>query len=215
MKNTLKTLYHKYNKNYQEENLLKKELLYFSDCEKILDVGCGVGEFVNIDSKRIMGLDHNKKSIAICKRNKLSAVVGEVTKMPFKDKSFDGVHCAHVIEHLLPAEAYIMLGEIGRILKKNGIFVLSTPILWEGFYSDFTHIKPYYPDSIRRYLCANGEQKNFDDFPFVFKEIDFYWRYSLLSLKSRVGYLLANYLYQFGLHSFRKDAYTLVLQKIC
>lgn len=214
MKNILKSFYRKYNKNYQAEFLNKKEFNYFKNCKKILDIGCGSGEFLLLDPKKIIGVDQNKKSITLCKEKKLQALVGDVTKLPFPDDLFDGVHCAHVIEHLFPKEAYSMLKEAGRVLKKRGIFLLSTPILWDGFYNDFTHLKPYNPTSIRRYLSQNGEQKTMDDFSYSFREIGFYWRYQSLPLGGKIGYLTANYIYQFGASSFKKDGYTIIFQKI-
>lgn len=214
MKNILKNFYRKFSKNYQLEYLLKRELAYFKKAKKILDLGCGEGEFINLDPKRIIGVDSNRKSILSCKSKKLRVVVGKATKLPFKNNSFDGVHCAHVIEHLYPKDAYKMLSEIGRVLKKNGIFVLSTPILWEGFYNDFTHIKPYNPKSIIRYLVHSGEQKSLADVDSKFKVINLYWRFRPLPYLGKIGYLFSNYLYQYGVHSFRKDAYTLVLHKI-
>lgn len=214
MRNILKRYYQKFNKNYQANYLNKREFKYFQSCRKILDVGCGIGEFVLQDKKRIIGLDHNKDSLKLCKKKNLNVVYGEVTKLPFKDNSFDGVHCAHVIEHLFPKEAYLMLAETGRVLKKNGIFVISTPLLWSGFYHDFTHIKPYTPESLIRYLCIEGEQKNFDNIKAKFKKEDLYWRYRPLPLPGRLGKLFANFLYQHSIHTLQKDAYTLVLKKI-
>lgn len=214
MINILKNFYRKFNKNYQASFLNKKELFYFSNCKKILDIGCGTGDFIALDPKRIIGVDHNKKSLKVCKGRNLSVVYGKVTKLPFKSDLFDGVHAAHVIEHLFPRDAYKMLAEVGRVLKKGGIFVLSTPLLSEGFYNDFTHVKPYNPESIIRYLVHSGEQKSLADINAKFKVINLYWRFRPLPLPGSIGYLLSNYLYQYGLYSFKKDAYTLVLRKI-
>lgn len=204
----------KLRKNHQAEFLGKKELAYFANCQRVLDIGCGIGGFVKLDPKKIIGLDQNKKSLAICKKKRLEVVWGKITKLPFSARSFDGVHCSHVIEHLPPKEAYKMLKEIARVLKKRGFFVLATPILWSGFYNDFTHIKPYYPKSIMRYLGVEGEQKTLPDIKARFKKVDFYWRFRCLPLPGKLGYFLANFLYQFGLHSIQKDGYTLILEKL-
>lgn len=214
MTSILKNFYRKFNKNYQLEYLFKKELSYFSLSGKILDLGCGEGEFIILDPKRIIGLDSNKKSIEICKKKKLRVIFASATRLPFKKNSFDGVHCSHLIEHLYPSDAHRMLSEVARVLKKNGIFVLSTPVFWEGFYNDFTHIKPYNPESIIRYLCENGRQKTFSDINSKFQKVDLYFRYGTFPFFGKFGYLLSNYLYQYGFHSFKKDAYTLVLCKI-
>lgn len=214
MKAILKNFYHKLDKNYQIESLFKRELSYFKGAKRILDLGCGEGIFLTFGKKRIIGVDSNKKNILLCRKKKLNALFASVTNLPFDKESFDGVHCSHLIEHLVPQDAHRMLSEVSRVLKKNGIFVLSTPILWKGFYNDFTHIKPYNPESIIRYLVCNGQDKSLPDIKGEFKKIDFYWRFRLLPLPGKIGYLLANYLYQFGFRSLQKDAYTLVLKKI-
>lgn len=212
MKSISRDFYRRFNKNYQQEHLFKREFSYFDRKGMILDLGCGGGEFINLDPKRIVGIDSNKKSILICKKKRFKAVFGSVTRLPFKKDSFNGVHCSHLIEHLYPKEAHKMLSEVSRVLKKNGIFVLSTPIFWEGFYNDFTHIKPYNPESILRYLVHNGQERTLQDVG-KFEKIDLYWRFKPISLPGQIGYLLSNYLYQFGFYSWKKDAYTMVLRK--
>lgn len=214
MRNILRNFYYKFNKNYQSEFLLKRELAYFKNAKKILDLGCGEGEFIGLDRKRIIGVDSNKKSVLLCKKKKLKAVFGLATKIPFENDFFDAVHCSHLIEHLFPHDAHKMLSEVTRILKRNGIFVLSTPILWEGFYNDFTHIKPYNPQSIIRYLVSNGRDKTLTEIRGRFRKVDLFWRFRPINLPGKFGYLIGNFLYQFGFHSLTRDAYTLVLKKI-
>lgn len=213
MKDILRNYYRKFNKNYQAEFLLKKEFEYFTSCKRILDVGCGTGDFISIEPTRVVGVDSNSQSVKFCKKNGFDAIHGNAIKLPFKKNSFDGVHASHLIEHLYPKDAYKMLLEVSRVLEKGGIFVLSTPILWKGFYNDFTHARPYPPESILRYLVDQGEQKTFGNFPSRFEKIDLYWRFRPIKLFGKVGHLLSSLLYQFGIHSLTKDAYTLVLRK--
>ena len=214
MKNILKNFYCRFNKNYKSEYLLKKEFSYFVSAKRVLDLGCGEGDFVGLDKERIIGVDNNKNSIAICKNKNLRVFYGQATRIPFEKDYFDGVHCSHLIEHLFPKDAHKMLSEVSRILKKGGVFTISTPILWEGFYNDFTHVKPYNPESILRYLLKRGQEKTFSNIKGQFKQVDFYWRYRSFNLLGKMGNLITNYLYQFGFHTATKDAYTLVLKKI-
>lgn len=214
MKNILKNFYHNINKNFQFEFLQKKEFSYFSNCKKILDIGCGVGNFLALSPKRIYGIDINRKSVASAVRKGLMAKYGKATSLQFDNLSFDGIHCSHVIEHLFPEDAYKLLAEVSRVLSKGGIFVISTPTLWNGFYNDFTHIKPYNPKSIERYLCEEGHEKTYAGMPYKYKKMDFYWRYETFPLPGRIGKLISNYIYKFHIHSFKKNAYTLVLKKI-
>jgi SAM-dependent methyltransferase len=213
MKNILKRSYHKFNKNYQEAYLLQKEFQYFAKCNSVLDIGCGEGEFLQLDPEKVTGIDSNKASIAMCKRKGLQATFARAEKLPFPNDSFDGVHCAHVIEHLYPENAFHLLQEVDRVLKKNGVFVLSTPLLWKGFYNDFTHVKPYNPQSILRYMSNEGREKTLGNIRGRYQQFDLYWRYDILPIPGRIGYLMANYLYQYKLHLPSRNAYTLVLKK--
>jgi len=62
-------------------------------------------------------------------------VVCNIEKMTFKNSSFDGVLCSQVLEHVPhPQKA---LKEINRILKKNGIAIITVPML------GYIHNAPY------------------------------------------------------------------------
>ena len=40
-----------------------------------------------------------------------------------------------------------------RCLKNNGYIIISTPLLWYGFYDDLSHVKPYNPEVLLKYFC--------------------------------------------------------------
>lgn len=200
--------------NYQNDYLLKRELSLFENCNNILDIGCGDGQFIALSPKRISGIDNNRDTVKDCVKRGLRVMRGNAIKLPYKDNSFDGVHCAHLIEHFRPNDAYKMLKEVGRVLKKDGIFVLSTPLLWAGFFEDFTHIKPYYPNAILRYLVHEASQPTMDTYPYRFEQIVLYYRFRPLWLPTKIGRLLSNRLYTFHIHTPFRDAYTLALRKL-
>ncbi|MDP2794196.1 MAG: methyltransferase domain-containing protein [Sulfurisoma sp.] len=57
-------------------------------------------------------------------------VVGSMTDMSaVATASMDGVYSSHNIEHLLPHEVPVALSEIFRVLREDGIFVLTCPDL--------------------------------------------------------------------------------------
>lgn len=91
---------------------------------KFLDAGCGEGvivEDLNGSGVNIIGLDMNYHS-KLVKR-------GDITKMPFKNNSFDVILCLDVLEHLDYITQKRALLEINRVLKKGGIAIFSIPNL--------------------------------------------------------------------------------------
>lgn len=95
---------------------------------KILDIGCGEGRFLEcLDDARFekYGLETNSEGAEACRRKKIDIFNGGLSAANFADGFFDVITLWHVVEHLDdPAET---LTDIRRILKADGIFVLSTP----------------------------------------------------------------------------------------
>ncbi len=50
------------------------------------------------------------------------------------------VHCLHMLEYFLPEDIHQILSEMDRVVDDNGTLVIKTPLMWDGFYSDLTHI---------------------------------------------------------------------------
>lgn len=98
--------------------------------KKILEVGCGVGGIVsklNPAENELVGVDISSFALNVARKKypQITFVRGNAEQLPFEKESFDIVLFPNVIEHLLlPQEA---LKEIYRILKKGGVFVISTP----------------------------------------------------------------------------------------
>ena len=49
--------------------------------------------------------------------------------LPYPDASFAAVHGSHVLEHLTPAEAEALLGEVRRVLRPGGVIRIAVPDL--------------------------------------------------------------------------------------
>ncbi len=205
----------------QKKQYDKIALSYMLECNKILDVGCGTGRFMLNYPSRIKGVDHNKESVETCLKKGYDVIRADVTKLPFEDNSFDGVHCSHVIEHLQPNEAYKLLSELVRVLKKNGVLVIRTPMLYPGFYDDFTHIKPYHPKALLHYLTTyeKSEQTTLTPIKGKFKVLKLKYRkaplfLSILDTPLFFIFPLFNLLYRFGISSLKKTGYMLILKKL-
>lgn len=215
---------------YQFFDIRKREYrqLYkkFRTCKKVLDIACGIGDFCT-NGSNIIGIDHNRKSLEKAKKRGCKVIFGDVLKLPFKANNFDGIFCAHLIEHFDPAGARKLLIEMNRVLKKGGILLLQTPLIHKGFYNDFTHEKVYAPEAIMHYF-SNTTQINHEKIG-NYKVISLTYRYSeiytpfiepirlpnglhrdcLIILK-----LLSLLCYYFGIKNYLSvNGYTLILQK--
>ncbi|MGB9637356.1 MAG: class I SAM-dependent methyltransferase, partial [Microgenomates group bacterium] len=98
---------------------------------KILDLGCGTGygsNFLLKEGFRVVGIDINKEAISFASKHYPQSarfLVCDVCRLPFDDLEFDAVCSFEVIEHIEDDKK--MLSEVVRVLKKGGIFIMSTP----------------------------------------------------------------------------------------
>lgn len=130
----------------------------FKDCQKILDVGCGLCEFLKFNpySKDVVGVDFIMEIVLEHQKNGFPVKFGDLNKkLPYKKNSFDGIILSHVLEHLDdPTNALI---EIKRLLKENGKLVIIVPnYSFKKFYSDYTHKRPYPKIALFRLLEAHN-----------------------------------------------------------
>jgi ubiquinone/menaquinone biosynthesis C-methylase UbiE len=167
----------------------------FLDLSKqTLDVGCGTGTFLELSPENIVGLDINPENIEFCKSKGLNAFEGSALKLPFEDRSFSGVHCSHLLQILTPAEVVVLMKELSRVLKRDGILVISTLNSFRNFYRHPENIRPYPPDSIRRlFQKQKGAQSPmFPQMPEMIEE-DIWFRHpSLIEFKCEKTKSLSN-----------------------
>lgn len=100
----------------------------------VLDAACGEGYGSNLlarDAAEVYGIDISEESI-IHARNKyenkrIKFQVASVCELPFASDTFDVIVSFETLEHVDEVSQMKFLQEIRRVLKKDGILVISTP----------------------------------------------------------------------------------------
>ncbi len=98
----------------------------------VLDIASGSGygsAFLGESAKRVYGVDVDKDAIAYAKKNYASTnvefILGDGTKIPLEDNAVDIVVSFETIEHIEDYETFMR--EVKRVLKDDGLLILSTP----------------------------------------------------------------------------------------
>ena len=101
----------------------------------VLDAACGTGYGSNMlakTAKKVCGIDISNEAIAYAKENfgstqNVEYQIGNITQIPYPDNTFDVVVSFETIEHINEELQHLFIKEIRRVLKKNGILIMSTP----------------------------------------------------------------------------------------
>jgi SAM-dependent methyltransferase len=125
----------------------------FAPGESVLDLGCGTGTFLSLLKKRQAhgtGVDSFPEAVAVCRERGLEVIDSDLFAfLSTTDRTFDGVFCCQIIEHLQPQDAIRFVREIFRILRPGGRCIIITPdfrdieVAMEMFWLDVTHVRPY------------------------------------------------------------------------
>lgn len=138
-------------------------------CGKIvLDIASGEGYGSKILAKhaeKVIGIDISIETVNFArnkyKNKNIEFAVGSCSAIPIKDNSVDIVVSFETIEHHSDHE--IMMHEVKRILKPNGILIISSPDKYEYSekpkYKNEFHVKELYRDQFK--LLIETHFKNF------------------------------------------------------
>jgi len=114
------------------ENLvsLAQELIqHVGKLGSVVDIGCGTGRdmtWFESQGVTVTGIDLSIGMLAYAKENVHGNLINmNMRNLGFCDTSFDGVWCCASLLHLPKSEAMYALQEIRRILKPNGMLILS------------------------------------------------------------------------------------------
>jgi SAM-dependent methyltransferase len=133
------------NPNYLQRKIeiLLREFGIELSHKKMLDFGCGAGAstmiFLRCAATDVTGVEVDETLLDIAKSRlndffqsgyrlvKIEYIDGQYC-MPFSDGEFDIVWAQAIVEHILPDQRKFVLGELMRVLRKDGLLIiLGTP----------------------------------------------------------------------------------------
>lgn len=141
-------------------------------CENkiVLDIASGEGYGSNILSdyaKQVIGVDIDKDVVDLANqkygKNNLIFKTGKADQIPIVTNSIDVVVSFETLEH--HDRHYEMMVEIKRVLKKDGVLIISTPE--KRYYSDEPnyknpyHVKELYYDQFRTLIDSHFKNTNY------------------------------------------------------
>ncbi len=147
------------NPNDQRQNQ-SLYLPFFKGCRRVVDVGCGDGDFVELLREQgvdAFGVDNDPIAIQHLHERQIPVVEADVvTYLKSVERgSLDGVFSAHLVEHLPYQTVYELIHHAYRALSPGGRIVLTTPNTralvshLEMYWMHFGHVAFYHP----RLLC--------------------------------------------------------------
>ncbi len=99
-----------------------------SEEKKLLDIGCGTGDFLQTAQKNdwiVSGIEPNNDARTIGNQKTNDSVFNIEHLLEFKDHSFDIITLWHVLEHLPNLEEHVNL--LKKLLKPEGRIIIAVP----------------------------------------------------------------------------------------
>ena len=140
------------------------EVIFYSEPGPILDVGAGTGLLVEAALRwglHCVGIEGSGEAVEIGRQRypNLSLRRHLLSEpLPFADESFQTVLMNQVIEHLEPNVARYTVSETVRVLRPNGMVMITSPSRFNKYerMADPTHINMYSPTELHNLVASAG-----------------------------------------------------------
>lgn len=126
---------------------------------KILDAGCGAGSVMKLLAQygRVTGVDKFEPLVKYCRIMGKKVILDDICHLSFSDNRFDLVVALEILEHV--EDDRRALGELYRVVKKDGILFLSVPafpFLWGNQDLAAKHRRRYTKNELADKLGKSG-----------------------------------------------------------
>lgn len=142
----------------------------FAADRRVLDLGCGAGygaAELAIHARTVAAIDVSSAALEYARKNYRPANVhygqASATSLPFRDQAFDLITAFEVIEHLPDWKS--MLAETRRVLRADGLFLVSTPNLL--YYAESRINDGPNPFHVHEFECEEFREELAEFFPSV------------------------------------------------
>ncbi len=139
---------------------------------KLLDVGCGIGYFLEVAKSRgwdVYGTEFTDAAIQICEAKGIKMKKGVLDPSSFEPESFDVITSFEVIEHINTPRTEI--SNFSKLLRKGGLLYITTPnfnsLLRYNLKSSYNviswpeHLSYYTPSSLNKLMRDHHLRKVF------------------------------------------------------
>ncbi|MDR3054343.1 MAG: class I SAM-dependent methyltransferase [Zoogloeaceae bacterium] len=151
----MKSLMNQIQKLFSHTHYQKLEEKYLSHLfdspfkgKSVLDIGCGDGKYLRLlreSCSSLTGVDMNPQQVEDLCRDGYEVFLPDT--LP-GERKYDILLMSHIIEHM-QAEALVnFMDHYLPMLKEDGRLIIITPMPGTRFWYDFTHIRPYTPQSL-------------------------------------------------------------------
>ena len=166
-----------------------------------LDLGAGVGDGAALIATAqsvdfVIAFDISSAALAFARHTygeTISFVTGDASALPFSEDSLDSIVCLEAIEHV--PDANRVLEEMARVLRPEGLLIISTPNKWAT--SPLSrrpmnpyHVREWYPRRFKELVARYFEVE--DALGQSWHSVGFTWRALRRKMRSRIKAVLGH-----------------------
>jgi SAM-dependent methyltransferase len=160
-------------RHFHRLSMIVREVERLPRGARVLDGAVGLGQLARLMQQRgyrVIGIDYSFDAALAATRSGVTSVVGDLTRMPFREGVFDGMTTGETLEHLDDDAAAAR--EIARVVRDGGRCVATVPALrslWSKSDDYYEHRRRYSRRELRALFAEKFdiEKATFWGFPVV------------------------------------------------
>ena len=159
---------------------LAEYVVHFQDCQKVLDLACGSGIFLELLAEKgipAVGVERNPDVATWGKQQGWEVVEQDVFAfLEQTEETYEGIFCSHFLEHLPFTQVLRVIELLALRVSAAGTVVIVVPnpesirMQLFGFWRDPEHIRFYHPELLEAVCTHVGLEityTNREDIPFA------------------------------------------------